>query len=122
MRTPYRLCCNKQGNDWKIGGFYVKATQIAGHDADWFADQARAFKAKGQNRDAWFYYIEARDLASRCRSCTTQMTDKLSDESEAVKPADLPGGGSTVELATAGKTQRLTTLFPVAVDRILIWW
>ena len=79
-----------EGKDWKIGGLYIKESQIAGHDANWFADRARAFKAKGQNRDAWFYYLEARDLAVPVRFMYTQVTDKLADESETVKPADLP--------------------------------
>jgi hypothetical protein len=107
------------GKDWKIGGFYVKETQIAGHDAAWFADHARAFKSKGQNRNAWLYFIEARDLAVPLPFMYTQLTDKLADESEAVKPSDLPTGGSTVELAAGGKTQRLTTLFPLAVGQDL---
>jgi hypothetical protein len=109
----------QEGKDWKIGGLYIKETQIAGHDSSWFAEHARAFKAKGQNRNAWLYYIEARDLAVPVPFMYTQLTDKLADESEAVKPADLPTGGSTVELATGGKTQRLTALFPLAVGQDL---
>jgi hypothetical protein len=107
------------GKDWKIGGFYVKETQIAGHDSAWFADHARAFKSKGQNRNAWLYFIEARDLAVPLPFMYTQLTDKLADESETVKPSDLPTGGSTVELAAGGKTQRLTALFPLAVGQDL---
>src|SRR5579863_8004580 len=72
----------QEGKDWKIGGFYVKESQIAGHDASWFADHARAFKSKGQNRNAWLYYIEARDLAVPLPFMYTQLTDKLADESE----------------------------------------
>jgi hypothetical protein len=113
------LVLQQEGKDWKIGGLYVKETQIAGHDSSWFAEHAGAFKAKGQNRNAWLYYIEARDLAVPVPFMYTQLTDKLADESEAVKPADLPSGGSTVELATGGKTQRLTALFPLAVGQDL---
>jgi hypothetical protein len=120
-KQPYTVSfvLQQEGKDWKIGGLYIKETQIAGHDANWFADHARAFKAKGQNRDAWLYYMEARDLAVPVPFMYTQLTDKLADESEAVKPADLPTGGSTVELATGGKTQRLTSLFPLAVGQDL---
>jgi hypothetical protein len=105
----------QEGKDWKIGGLYIKETQIAGHDANWFADRARAFKTKGQNRNAWFYYLEARDLAVPVRFMYSQLTDKLSDESEPLKPTDLPADGSTVDLAAAGKTFKLTALFPLAV-------
>jgi hypothetical protein len=120
-KQPYTVSfvLQQEGKDWKIGGLYVKETQIAGHDANWFADHARAFKAKSQNRNAWLYYMEARDLAVPVPFMYTQLTDKLADESETVKPADLPTGGSTVELATGGKTQRLTTLYPLAVGQDL---
>jgi len=107
----------QESKDWKIGGLYIKESQIAGHDANWFADRARAFKTKGQIRNAWFYYLEARDLAVPVRFMYTQLTDKLADESETVKPTDLPANGSTVELAAAGKTFRLTALFPLAVGQ-----
>jgi hypothetical protein len=120
-KQPYTVSfvLQQDGKDWKIGGFYVKETQIAGHDANWFVDHARAFKAKSQNRDAWLYYVEARDLAVPVSFMSTQLTDKLADESETVKPADLPVSGNTVELAAGGKTQRLTTLFPLAVGQDL---
>jgi hypothetical protein len=120
-KQPYTVSfvLQQEGKDWKIGGFYVKETQIAGHDANWFADHARVFKAKGENRNAWLYFIEAGDLAVPVPFMSTQVTDKLADEAETAKPADLPGGGSTIELAAGGKTPRLTALFPVAVGQDL---
>ena len=70
----------QQGNDWKLGGFYAKPAQIAGHDGNWFAGQARECKSKGQLRNAWFYYGEARELlvpvpfmaTARPTNCTTR--------------------------------------------------
>jgi hypothetical protein len=120
-KQPYMVSfvLQQEGKDWKIGGFYVKEAQIAGHDANWFADHARAFKTKGQNRNAWLYFIEAGDLAVPVPFMSTQLSDKLADEAETVKPADLPSGGSTVELAAGGKMQRLIALFPVAVGQDL---
>ena len=106
-----------EGKEWKLGGFYVKETQVAGHDANWFAERARAFKTKGQNRNAWLYYVEARDLAVPVPFMYTQMTDRLADESETVRPADLPVSGNTVELAAGGKTHRLTAVFPLGVGQ-----
>jgi hypothetical protein len=107
----------QEGKDWKIGGLYVKEMQIAGHDGNWFADRARAFKAKGDNHNAWFYYLEARDLLVPVSFMYTQITDKLADEAEAAKPADLPAAGKTVDLAAAGKTFRVTAMFPVVVKQ-----
>jgi hypothetical protein len=118
-KQPYTasFVLQQEGKDWRVGGFYAKATQITGHNGNWFAERARAFKAKGQNRNAWLYYLEARDLAVPVSFMYTQVTDKLADESETVKPSDLPVSGNTVELAAGGKTQRLTTVFPLAVGQ-----
>jgi hypothetical protein len=109
----------QEAKDWKVGGFYVKELQIAGHDGNWFADRARAFKAKGQNHNAWLYYLQARDLLVPVPFMYTQPTDKLADEAETVKPADFPVDGKTVDLAAGGKTYRLTALFPVTVKQDL---
>jgi hypothetical protein len=103
------------GTDWKIGGFYVKNAEVKGHDGNWFADKARAFKAKGQNVDAWFYYAEARELLVPVPFMYTQTTDKLYDEMQSVKPADLPVSGNAVSLSAGGKTYNLTAVFPLPV-------
>lgn len=105
----------QQAAEWKIGGLYVKNPQIKGHDGTWFAEKARAFKSKGENDDAWFYYVEARELLVPVPFMYTQITDKLYDELQSVKPADLPIEGSTIDLPAGGKTYRLTTLFPLPV-------
>src|SRR5208283_4107178 len=47
------------GADWKLAGFYARASQASGHDAAWFTQRARDFKAKAQNHNAWLYYREA---------------------------------------------------------------
>jgi hypothetical protein len=109
----------QQGPDWKIGGFYVHSSQLAGHDADWFAEKARAFKAKNQNRDAWLYFLQARELAVPVSFMYTLVTDKLYDESQAVTPTDCPIDGKTVDLQAGGKTYPLFAMFPVAVAQDL---
>ena len=109
------LVLQQQGSDWKLGGFYVKAVQAAGHDGNWFAERARAFKAKGQMHNAWFYFLEARDLLSPVPFMNTMVTDKLYDESESVKPSDLP----PTDLSAGGKTFKLTSLFPQGVGKDL---
>jgi len=105
----------QQGPDWRLGGFYVKNPQVAGHDSNWFAEQARAFKSKGWNRDAWLYYLEARELAVPVPFMYTQMTDRLYDESQPLQPADLPADGNTLDLAVGDKTCKLTAVFPLPV-------
>jgi hypothetical protein len=105
----------QQGSDWKIAGFYVRPANISGHDGNWFAQQARNFKAKGQTHNAWFYYLEARELLAPVPFMYTQATDKLYDEMQTVKPTDLP----PADLLAAGKTRKLTDLFPVVVGNDL---
>jgi len=104
----------QQAGDWKLGGLYLKASQVNGHDGNWFAQRASDFKAKGQLHNSWFYYLEARDLAAPVPFMSTQATDRLYDDAQSVKPADLPAEG-TADLAAAGKTYKLTSLFPLAV-------
>jgi hypothetical protein len=103
----------QQGNDWKLGGFYAKQSQIAGHDGTWFATQAREFKSKGQLRNAWFYFGEARELLVPVPFMATATTDKLYDEMQSMKPADLP----PFDLAAGTKTFKVTDLFPVPIGR-----
>jgi len=103
----------QQGGAWKLGGFYVRLMQVAGHDGNWFAERAREFKSKGHNHDAWFYYGEARELLVPVPFMATAMTDKLYDEMQTVKPGDLP----PVDLIAGGKTYKVTDLFPVPVGQ-----
>lgn len=116
-KGPYTLTLVLQrvGNEWKLGGFYAKASQAAGHDATWFENQARQFKAKGQFRNAWFYYQEARDLFVPVNFMSTLDTDKLYDESQGLQPGDLPASGGTIDLVAGGKTYKLTSIFPLGV-------
>jgi hypothetical protein len=104
----------QQGSDWKLGGFYIKPSQAAGHDGNWFIEKAHDFKAKGQLRNAWLYYLEARDLLSPVPFMSTLATDKLYDESQAVKPTDLPAD-APLDLVAGNKTYKLTAVFPLAV-------
>ncbi|MBV9183127.1 MAG: hypothetical protein JO356_17630 [Acidobacteria bacterium] len=110
----------QQGSDWKVGGFFLRPTQIAGHDSNWFLERARAFKSKGETHNAWLYFIEGRDLAMPVPFMYTQLTDKLYDEVQSVKPSDFPSGGNTADLtSSAGKTYKLLSVFPLAVGQDL---
>jgi hypothetical protein len=112
-KGPYTVSfvLQQDGTAWKLGGYYVKAVQSKGHDGAWFATQARQYKAKGQMHNAWFYDLQAREMLVPVPFMSTQMTDKLYDEFQNVKPADLP----PFDLAIAGKTVHVTNLFPLTV-------
>ncbi len=107
----------QQGTDWKLGGFYAKPAQVAGHDGKWFIQRGREFKTKGQVRNAWAYYLEARDLLAPLPFMSTLATDKLYDEAQSVQPSDLPA--NPVDLVAGGKTYKITSIFPLAVGNDL---
>ncbi|HEX8814719.1 MAG TPA: hypothetical protein VF753_04385 [Terriglobales bacterium] len=107
----------QQGADWKLGGLYIKDSQAAGKDFNWYAEKAAGFKDKGQNRNAWFYYTEARNLAVPVPFMYTQATDRIFDESEPLKPSDLPAEGTPVDLTGAGQTYKLTQLYPLGIGQ-----
>lgn len=119
-KGPYTLSFVLQqiGNDWKIGGFYAKAGQVAGHDVKWYTDQAEQSKAKGQVHLAWLFYREARFLSAPLDFMTTMQTDRLYDTIQSMQPADMPdpATGKTATLVGGnGKTYTITDVFPVAV-------
>lgn len=102
---------------WKLGGFYARASSLAGHDANWYLNQARSYKAKGQNHDAWLYYLAAWDLHAPVPFMSTATLDKISEEAQSVKPNDLPSQEQPLKLASAdGKTYTITSLFAVPVQ------
>ena len=109
----------QQGNDWRLGGLYIKPAQAAGHDADWFLTHARDYKTKGQLHNAWLYYRQALILISPLSFMKTAATDKLIDESQALQPSDFPADSRTVDLPVGGVTYRLTIVFPEAVGNDL---
>ncbi|HEV3513033.1 MAG TPA: hypothetical protein VGS05_15100 [Candidatus Sulfotelmatobacter sp.] len=118
-RTMFTEVLQQTGTDWKLGGLYIKAAQIGGHDSDWFLARAGDYKAKGQLHDAWFYFLEARSLISPLPFMSTLATDKLFDEAQAAQPADMPAAGKTADLATPTATYKLTAVFPELVGNDL---
>lgn len=108
----------QQGTDWKIGGFFPKPAAIDGHDGNWFITQASTYKAKGQNHNAWLYFLQGRDLAMPVPFMYTQVTDKLYEQAQSAKPSDFPLDGNTTDLTAAGgKTYKLTAIFPLTVGK-----
>lgn len=113
-KSPYvvSFVLQQNGTNWKLGGLFVKQTEIKGHDGNWFLDKARAFKAQNKNHDAWFYFIEAHYLLTPVEFMSTQSTDKLYDEAQTVKPSDLPPSDMS---GANGKTYKLTAMYPLVV-------
>ncbi len=116
-KGPYMLSeiLQQMGGVWKLAGYYAKAGQVAGHDADWYAQKAREFKQNGQVDNAWFYFGEARELAAPVPFMSTLKLDKLYEEAEKVKPGDLPADGQ-VSFTMGARTVKLLAAFPIAVN------
>jgi uncharacterized protein YcaQ len=108
------LVLQQVAGDWKLGGFQVKAVRSGGHDSAWFAEQGRGFAAKGQMHNAWYYLLEARNLATVVPFMSTRATDRLYDEAQKVAPADALDG-IPKELAGAEKSYRVKSAFAYGV-------
>ena len=118
-RRTLTMILQQVGTEWKLAGFFARPVQLNGHDGAWFAQRARDFKAKGQNRNAWLYYREAIALSAPVDFMSTLLTDKLYDEMQAVLPGDLPVNGTMVDVSAGAKTYHLTDVFPLAVGNEL---
>lgn len=118
-KTNFSLILQQEKTDWKLGGLYVKDAEISGHDADWFATQARDYKTKGQMHNAWLFYLQARSLAAPVPFMDTLALDKLYNEFQNDKPADLPADGKTADLNAGTTTYKLVALYPQAVGNDL---
>jgi hypothetical protein len=116
-KGPYMLSeiLQQQGGVWKLGGYYAKAGQVAGHDADWYAQKAREYKQKGQLHNAWFYFLEARDLAAPVPFMSTLKLDRLYEEAEQVRPGDMPTDGQ-ITFSMGSRAVKLLAAFPIVVD------
>jgi hypothetical protein len=113
-KGPYTVSFVLQldGSAWKLAGFYVKPTQAASHDGQWFLARASQFKAKGQTRNAWLYAAQARELLVPVPFMNTMATDKLYDEYHGLQPTDL----APSDIAAGGKTYHLTSVFLLPVN------
>ncbi|HEX5234890.1 MAG TPA: hypothetical protein VFW25_06115 [Silvibacterium sp.] len=76
---------------WKLAGLFIRPLSVNGHDGVWFWSQARAFAAKKQNWNAYFYYNNAEFLLDPVNFISSPNLQKLQKEMEAVKPPDVSG-------------------------------
>jgi len=117
------MVLKQESGAWKLAGYYSKPEEIGGHDGPWFLNKAREYKAKGANRNAWFYYLTAWDLMAPVDFISTPRLDKLSDEMQSVRPSDLPTSDHPLALAASGgRTYQLIHMsaLPVGNDLDLL--
>jgi hypothetical protein len=118
-RIPYfySFLLKQEAANWKIAALFPRPRQIAGHDAQWYWQQARDFKAKGQNHNAWFHYLVARELVAPLPFIGTTKLDNFNDEVQAASPPDLPEKNPLTLTAPSGKTFTVTNLFVVPDEK-----
>ncbi len=103
------------GPNWQLAGLTITAQTVNGHDANWFASQARSYHQSGANLAAYLYYWMAWKLVVPSEIEYTAARDKIADEMQAAKPANFPSQDSPLSLTANGKTYRVFTVFPEAV-------
>lgn len=109
----------QNGSNWQIAGLTISPQSIGGHDSNWYLTQARSYHEKGAVMSAYMYFLEAWTLGAPVAFQYTAKRDKIADEMQAAKPANLPSQQSPLTLAAAGKTYRVTDIFPEAVGNDL---
>jgi len=118
-KVPYMVTTvlqNTQGQ-WKLAGYYPKPSEVAGHDAVWYVQQARKFKQEGELHNAWFYYVLAWEMYSPVDFMSSLQLDKLSGEIQAAHPADVPVNEPVALQAANGKIYNLTQAFASPDDQ-----
>lgn len=113
------LILQQVGSAWKLAGYYPRLDVIGGHDGQWYLTQARAYKAKGQSLDAWFYYLTAWDLTAPVNFISTPQLDKIAEEMQSARPTNLPSQSAPLSLSANGKTFKVTEMTAVPVDNNL---
>jgi hypothetical protein len=116
------MVLKQEGGAWKLAGYYSKPEEISGHDAQWFLTKAREYKAKGATHSAWFYYLAAWDLSAPVDFMDNRALEKISDEMQGVRPADLPTSDHPLSLNAGGRSYQLIYMsaLPVKDDLDLL--
>ncbi len=119
-RTPYRISYvfQQDGGQWRLAGFYPKPIEAAGHDGGWYWKQARDYKSKSENHDAYLFLLTAQDLLQPVGFMTsTNNLDKLFNEQQAAQQPDIPVDKPVTFSSPDGKSFQLSQMFPTTDDK-----
>jgi hypothetical protein len=108
------LILQQQGAAWKLAGYYPQPPSIAGHDGNWFLQQARTYKSQGQAHNAWFYYLMAWERVAPLPFMYNKSLEAVRQEISQAQPADIPSADKPADFSADGKTYKITTLAPFA--------
>lgn len=119
-KGPYSLTTIFQDvSGWKLAGFYVYPESALGHDGIWYLQRARDYKSKGQNHNAWFYYVTSWELLAPVRFMDSRLLSKITQELSGIQPKDVPAGGRAVDYAANGKTYKITDMSVLPTEKTL---
>jgi hypothetical protein len=119
-KGPYSITTIFQDvSGWKLAGFYVRPESALGHDGIWYLQRAREYKSKGQNHNAWFYYVTSWDLLAPVRFMDSSLLSKITQESSGIQPKDVPLAGNAVDYTANGKTYKITEMSVLPNDKTL---
>lgn len=96
-----------QGPDkrWLLAGFFAKPMIEAGHDGLWYWVSARKYAQSNRKWAAWFYYRLAAGLLQPLDNLSSPNLQKLQQETEQVKPSNLPADHPFTLSAVGGAFQ-----------------
>lgn len=103
------LQSQKAGGPWLLAGFFPKPLSVAGHDGLWYWKEARVYAAKKQMWNAWLYYSTAISLLQPAGFFSSTNLERLIEEQQAVRPADLPGT-TPLTINADGTAYKITSL------------
>jgi hypothetical protein len=103
------LLMQRDGQAWKLAGFFAKPMLAAGHDGLWYWRAARTYAKQKQNWNAYFYYTTAAYLLAPVSFIETANLDKLVQEENSARPAGLPGD-KPMTLSAGGQSFAITSL------------
>jgi hypothetical protein len=103
------LQSQKAGGPWLLAGFFPKPLSVAGHDGLWYWKEARGYAAKKQMWNAWLYYSTAISLLQPAGFFSSTNLERLIEEQQAVRPADLPGT-TPLTINADGTAYKITSL------------
>lgn len=119
-KGPYSLTTIFQDmSGWKLAGFYVYPESAVGHDGIWYLQRAREYKSKGQNHNAWFYYVTSWTLLAPVKFMDSSLLAKITQESSGIQPKDVAAAGNAVDYAANGKTYKITDMSILPSDKTL---
>ncbi len=99
----------QSASPWQLAGFFPKPLTVAGHDGLWYWKEARTYAQNKQTWNAWFYYSTAVYLLQPAGFFSSTNLEKLVDEQQAARPADLPGA-SPLTITADGAPYKITSL------------